>query len=742
MKQLLLLCGLACVVPVTMAQPTDCGDLTTGLFCTAGNPPIKVPCPGTYTNIRVSIYQSGANTAAKLVGAANPFFQDPDAGLVLQKAIDLQITPNGGGSIEIAPGVYSYTNTLPRIPTGLPKWLVIKGTTPANPPTLKPSNCAYAAFICDYPEPSPPTLNACGQPNPPPLSTSYVVGGTCQNVWIEQLKIDGSSATNAGYRGGEILTTEYYGAHNVLNQSFERIIVRDVQATGIAYSTNFPADQNLRAGVTLNSYVLNNHPAGGQPVVSAKDMLFEDLNLEGGNSGVAVTGGCVVSGGQWPFCSGPTIKTNAFVDKITVRNLQHKIPLAAPYNVLTGSATVHLGFHYQTKNVQVLNSRGENETDECFEANNVTCALFKGNSCVNPFGAGFYNVNFIDSYGSGSPPDQIGTYIVDDNTVSFDASRKVTDPPPPDCSVTPCKYFPPSTAHGFVFRGDLAGTNGSAANRPIAKVYMRRNKVFLLDPRALVTRTCQPAQTPSCDPYPIARSFVRLDGEVRDIVVDDFDGSADFDHTQVPFVSPEVGYTSVVGFDLTRENVPTAPLSTTVKNVRMNFISEIAATGTRGLETRGLVVYGGNVTSPPNHQLDLQNISITTKEIGAEWGTTLTKHRFQGVILGGATPNSKFSGAVNTVTIRDQSGTITGGVRDDQPIGLQFYTSSGNCSTTATSPVTFSSALSVTGFDSGPPANSDSLVDNANLFYAEAPDRTQAAFTSCIPSTRYKSTCP
>lgn len=140
------------------------------------------------------------------------------------------------------------------------------------------------------------------------------------------------------------------------------------------------------------SYLLSHSAVNESTQTYAKNLLFEDINMEGGNAGIEVFGTNVSAVGL-----------NVFIDNITVNRWRHDMLTVQSVNF--GSAHVQLGSRAFGGRCSVTNGWGRFSGDVGLELDSMTDMYVENVVIENSYGRAFYftNFNYPNDEGLGAP---------------------------------------------------------------------------------------------------------------------------------------------------------------------------------------------------------------------------------------------------------------------------------------------------------------------------------------------------
>jgi hypothetical protein len=301
-------------------------------------------------------------------------FSSADGGFAMQKSIDA--LPSGG-VILMQPGTYTWSS-VPAFPPNLQDWLKITGDAGA---IIQLTSLGPRAF--DF--------------------SSGGAGQTFKNISIESLQID---CNNVGGKHHVILGTWVNGAGRS-DINIDNIVLRNITTYNVPVDPSY-ANQRWNIWLVLTWYV-------GEPQRSITNILIEDLDLHGGNEGIAICANGDLGSGSTAV--GPL--KNVFIDNINVFRCHHT--LLNPPTMFFYSNNVQIGGTGYGGSCHIADCHGEFSGDDGIEVNGMTNAIVESCSVANAFAEAFYCNNFN---GPQTPNSQ---QIVIENCIATGSSQTLSN---------------------------------------------------------------------------------------------------------------------------------------------------------------------------------------------------------------------------------------------------------------------------------------------------------------------------
>lgn len=200
---------------------------------------------------------------------------------------------------------------------------------------------------------------------------------TFKNFLVQGFDVDADNTTGKHH----VVIGSFVSNATLQRINIERIIIRDIRAYNIPVDSTTATSH--RAGIWLGSY----HTASGQGLNTIKDILIENVRLEGGNYGIFV-------GAAGPSGSGVNIK----LDNIHIRRCYHS--LLAVQTTVFSSANFHVGSRGYGGRVTITDCEGYYSGDVGIEVNAFTDALVDGCVIEDAANVAFFHASYQTTLGA------------------------------------------------------------------------------------------------------------------------------------------------------------------------------------------------------------------------------------------------------------------------------------------------------------------------------------------------------
>lgn len=189
-----------------------------------------------------------------------------------------------------------------------------------------------------------------------------------QNTMILGFKIDGNNVP-------DVTGVTPIGNSQSSRCNMENILIRDIHITNLKYN----ATGSQCGGIVLKTW----QAAAGEGTQNyLRDILIDNVRVEGGNAGVVVAGILTIG------VSG----ANIYMDNVTVQNWYHDtgvVPTGA-----VGDANVQIGGAAQGERITVRNGQGFNSADVGVEVNAFDHPLVENVTIQDCYNICFYHTNY------------------------------------------------------------------------------------------------------------------------------------------------------------------------------------------------------------------------------------------------------------------------------------------------------------------------------------------------------------
>lgn len=286
-----------------------------------------------------SVLMRGSTAVAMSLNPANPDFSGTDPAAVLQSAIT-QLGA-GGGTITLV-GALSW-GSVPKLPQALTAKLHIRGIA-----TTVVTLTSAAPRLFDF--------------------AASVTGDTFQDIEISDLLVDANNTTGKHH----VIVGTFVAGATRTNINMARIAVRRIKVINV-YTDPAGLGTTNRIGIWL---VVGRNVAGQNTL---KDIVVEDVRLEGGASGIIVAG------------QNPGANTPAYIDGVVFARCWHDTFLDS--NLVGASNGFQVGGYATGRRIHVVDCYGNRCGDAGIEIN-IADTLVERTTVENAMTANFFHTIF------------------------------------------------------------------------------------------------------------------------------------------------------------------------------------------------------------------------------------------------------------------------------------------------------------------------------------------------------------